>query len=504
MPAPAFLGGLIFCILCYAVSMVRGKRLPPGPRRLPLIGNVHQMPKGHPWLRFTEWKKTYGNIMHIDILGKSHIIINSAKIAKELLDKRSSIYSNRPHFIYESVHYDEPFALQPYGENWRRQRRLVAQDFSLGMTPRYFSLQEKEAAFLVRTLLQEPDKLFSEVKLRIAIIIMRVTYGYYIQSEDDPYLTVVLAAMTNFSKATAPGTFLVDFIPALKYMPRWMPGSGFLKTAEEWNKIFFDSTMNIFDWCKSNLDTGKSLMPNLCGRYLQNAGGKMPEEDEKTLLWAASCVFGGGLDTNMSSALTFYMAMLLNPKVQAQAQAEIDSVIGKDRLPSIADKPELPYIRSILAETYRWSPAAPLGIPHAVTQDDVYDGYDIPKGATILPNVWGMLHDPEAYPRPMDFDPERYKGSDSEMLKVTDLVFGFGRRVCPGIHFAEGTLFAIIATTLATCDILPGLDENGKEVLPTYSYTPGTLTTPEPFTLRLRPRSAGSLALLVDVPSTIE
>lgn len=76
----------------------------------------------------------------------------------------------------------------------------------------------------------------------------------------------------------------------------------------------------------------------------------------------------------------------------------------------------------------------------------------------------------------MEFDPERYNGLDSEMVKVTDLVFGFGRRVCPGIHFAEGTLFAIIATTLATCDILPGLDENGNEVLPTYSYTPGTLT----------------------------
>lgn len=72
----------------------------------------------------------------------------------------------KPHTeIHQSVHYDEPFALQPYGENWRRQRRLVAQDFSLGMTPRYYSLQEKEAAFLVRTLLQEPDKLFSEVKL---------------------------------------------------------------------------------------------------------------------------------------------------------------------------------------------------------------------------------------------------------------------------------------------------------------------------------------------------
>lgn len=87
-----------------------------------------------------------------------------------------------------------------------------------------------------------------------------------------------------------------------------------------------------------------------------------------------------------------------------------------------------------------------------------------------------MLHDPEIYPDPMEFKPERFDGLDSEMKKVTDLAFGFGRRVCPGMHFAEGTLFAIIATALATCDILPGLDEHGKEVLPKYAYTPGTIT----------------------------
>jgi len=86
-----------------------------------------------------------------------------------------------------------------------------------------------------------------------------------------------------------------------------------------------------------------------------------------------------------------------------------------------------------------------------------------------------MLHDPEVYPNPMDFNPERFNGLDSEMRKVTELTFGFGRRFCPGIHFAESTLFAIVATTLAACDILPGLDQNGNEALPKYAYTSGTI-----------------------------
>lgn len=86
-----------------------------------------------------------------------------------------------------------------------------------------------------------------------------------------------------------------------------------------------------------------------------------------------------------------------------------------------------------------------------------------------------MLHDAETYTNPMEFYPERYNGMDSEMQKVTDLAFGFGRRVCPGLHFAEGTLFLVVATTLATCNVLPGLDRDGKEILPEYAYTTGTI-----------------------------
>ena len=86
-----------------------------------------------------------------------------------------------------------------------------------------------------------------------------------------------------------------------------------------------------------------------------------------------------------------------------------------------------------------------------------------------------MLHDAEIFPNPMDFNPDRYQNLDSEMQKVTNLAFGFGRRICPGMYLAEGTIFAIVMTVLATCDILPAIDANGKKVTPEVSYTSGTI-----------------------------
>ena len=87
-----------------------------------------------------------------------------------------------------------------------------------------------------------------------------------------------------------------------------------------------------------------------------------------------------------------------------------------------------------------------------------------------------MLHDPNTYTEPFKFKPERYNNDDTAMNMTLEPVFGFGRRVCPGRLFGENTLFMIMATTLSTCHISPGLDENGNEVLPSGKYISGPLT----------------------------
>ncbi|KAF9043017.1 putative monooxygenase [Panaeolus papilionaceus] len=491
------IGTALFLLL---ICQERKPRLPPGPKGWPILGNALDVPKETPWLTFADWGKKYGDVMYMNVLGTQVVVVNSMKVAKELLDKRSLIYSDRPRLNMASLcGYDRTFTLQSYGYEWRQQRKLVVQEFNPTHCRDYYHLQDRRAAILVQNLLQNPSRLVPELNLQIGAVILRAAYGYTVQSDDDPWLNTGLQMMHEFDLATTLGNFTVDFIPWIKHIPAWIPGASFQKKAKLWRSNHDRVAWEPLTWSKNHWESGKALMPNMCGNLYQAAGGKLSKEVESQLAYALPAVLGGGLDTNVTTALSFFMAMILYPEVQKKAQAELDAVVGRDRLPSISDKANLPYIRAVMTEVYRWAPAGPLSVPHAPKQDDEYDGMLIPKGSMVIPNVWKMLHDPEDYTNPMDFIPERFQGLDTEMDKIKNVSFGFGRRMCPGMYFAEGTFFAIVATTLATCDILPGLDENGKEVLPKYAYTSSVVSFPEPFEIRLRPRSIRASSLLTAV-----
>ncbi len=189
----------------------------------------------------------------------------------------------------------------------------------------------------------------------------------------------------------------------------------------------------------------------------------------------------------MSSMACFFLAITLSPSVQRKAQAEIDSVVGTDRLPNSADRKNLPYIDAIVKEVLRWHPVGPLGLPHMSTKDDEYDQYFIPKGALLLANIWGMLHDPAVYHDPNSFKPERFLGAKPEP-DPHNLSFGFGRRVCPGKVFADTTLFLSIANTLAVFEI-GKVGEGGKDVDPVGDFLPGMISHPAPFDCNIRVRS---------------
>ncbi len=147
--------------------------------------------------------------------------------------------------------------------------------------------------------------------------------------------------------------------------------------------------------------------------------------------------------------------MLAYPTVQARAHAELDEVVGRSRPPTFADVPFLPYIRAMVKEILRWSPPLPFGVAHSSTADEWYEGIFIPKGTICLQNMRVLNSDPEVFGRNAeDFDPSRYldeKGqvkSPMEGREEGHMSFGFGRRVCPGRHVAEGTLAIDFATLL--------------------------------------------------------
>nr|BAK09453.1 cytochrome P450 [Postia placenta] len=492
---------LLAALLVHELSAYSKRRsMPPGPFRWPLVGNILQVPQVHPWLMYSHWVRVYGDILYLDALGQHIIVINSAKVARELLDRRSSIYSGRPHLtmLGDLAGYDRMLLLQPYGDELRQQRRLISQTLSISTIGQYYDIQEAAARRLVLGVVDDPSSLEGQLKTSIASIIMLVTYGYTVTGAEDVFVERAIKVMENFTLAETPGTWLVDMIPQLKYLPSCMPGSTFLNTAKAWRKLLYTTNRMLYQWSKEHSENGTARVPNLCASILANAEGKATLQLEESLIWAAFTVLLGGLDTNIATILSFILAMLRFPDVQKKAQAEIDAVVGSERLPQISDRPSLPYIRSVIAEVYRWLPAGPLGAPHALDEDDVYDGVFLPKGSIVIPNVWHMLHDPDVYPEPDVFKPERYGGSDIEMKKVTDIAFGFGRRVCPGFHFAEGTIFSVVVTVLATCDIVPVVDDHGQEIIPDIRYPTRSVICPEDVKCTFRPRSGQAQSALID------
>jgi hypothetical protein len=199
--------------------------------------------------------------------------------------------------------------------------------------------------------------------------------------------------------------------------------------------------------------------------------------------------------------------MLLFPDVQKKAREEIERVVGTDRLPNMDDERDLQYIRAISKESLRWMPTTIMGaVPHAVTKDDTYMGYTIPAGAGVVNNVYTINMDPKSFPEPRRFNPERYMddfqtfaeaAANPDATKRDQFTFGAGRRICPGLHVAERSLFLAISRILWAFEIKPRMDAKGKPILPDpEKLTQGFVCMSESFVCDITPISAERAAVV--------
>ncbi|RDA89398.1 hypothetical protein CP532_6184 [Ophiocordyceps camponoti-leonardi (nom. inval.)] len=450
-------------------------RLPPGPRRLPLLGNVFDLPKSGE-AEFRHWikhRERFGPISSLVVLGTTYIMIHDRQLVDQLLQKESSKTSDRPRseFGLEMCGLSDYMPLY-YDSTFRLRRRLMHQQLGTAkLVARFDHVQEVEAKrFLIR-ILDEPDATIEHLKHTTSAIILKTTYGYTVKARGtDPLIDLIDRMSKNLVLSTVP--WPVDLIPALKYLPEGLPGSGFKKTARRWKKINKAVIDVPYDFVRRQMAAGKKHAPCFVSR-LCDESPSLGSEDEVAIKRVAAAMYLGGADTTVTVLTSFILAMMLFPEVQRKGQEAIDELLrGQDRLPTFADQDRLPLITAIVKETFRWSPVAPLAIPHAASQDLHCGEYTIPKGSVLVPMVWWFLHDPAVYPDPESFKPERYLGPEAQPDPI--VVFGYGRRVCPGRYFAEANVFLIVARLLACFHIRKAVDEEaGVEVEPELDVYPG-------------------------------
>ncbi|EPQ60724.1 cytochrome P450 [Gloeophyllum trabeum ATCC 11539] len=434
-------------------------------------------------------------MIYVRLFGNPILILNSATVASDLLDKRGAKYSSRPvrTMVNELMGWDWLFSSMPYGQRWRSHRALFQQHYHSNRAPAFQPLQLKEAYTLLHNLAQDPDRFAYYVRRSAAAVVMMISYGHQIVAEGDLYVTLADDALGALGKAGIFGSYLVDYLPFLKHVPEWCPGACFKRQAREWRKLTRAMVDIPFTEIKQKMAAGTAL-PCVASLELEKTDGT-PDSEE--LIKDVAAI---GYAETVSAILSFFLAVSISPAVQKRAHDQLDQVLGGQRLPTFEDRPSLPYIDCILWECLRWNPVTPMGLAHYLTEDDEYDGYTIPKGTTVLPNVWCMLHDEKRYPHPLEFKPERFENAaenkKQDVISLPWEAFGFGRRMCPGRWLAIDQIWISIACVLAVFDISKPLDNDGHPIEPNVKYTSSQLSRPEPFNCRITPRSERAISLI--------
>ncbi|KAI0754765.1 cytochrome P450 [Daedaleopsis nitida] len=409
-------------------------------------------------------------IISLSAMGQCLIVINDPKVAIDLLEKRSSIYSSRPKSTMVDLSgWSWNLGFIPYSQTWRSQRRTFWQQFHPGVVSRYHPLLEDSAHRLLYRLLSSPRNLVDNIRSSLGKTLINTAYGLRPSESKDRYITTFEEAMTGLDLLLT-GTNILEFFPFLANIPTWLPWTTVQRRLAHYRKL--TTAIRDVPWedSKRAMTAGGSSasMASVLFEELLNTQGDDARRKEDTIKSVLAVTYAGGIDTSIASLCAFYLAMSLYPEVQRKGQAELNAIVGSSRLPTFADRKRLPYVNAIVKEVMRWHTAAPLGVPHVNIADDVYEGYFIPKDSIILPNAWAMSHDEATYFQPEEFIPERFLTEDGEPnTKVRDpasIIFGFGRRVCPGRHFAEATLFISVASALHTLDISPPVDDNGLPI----------------------------------------
>ncbi|KAG1740361.1 cytochrome P450 [Suillus lakei] len=481
------LGALVALVLAGNVlrAKIRSRSplpLPPGPPGYWLFGSP--LPR-----QFAEWINTYGPIISLRVgPGRVMVIIGRYQESNDIMEKEGGLLADRPRAVAagEILSRGLRMILAPAGEQFRRLRKLAAHThLQAKAAETYAPIQVDAARNVILDILDNPNGHQAAANRYAASVILRVMYGKSTPTATNAPEIIVIHKMTKrFQSLMRPGAFLIERYPILKYVP------GYTTELEEWRReesqVFHDQLNRV----SRELATGKAG-PSFSRYLLENQSSHKLSDEEMAYL--AGSLFGAGSDTTAVAIMVVVMASACYPKAQEKVQEQLDIVVGRDRAPTFDDYNSLPQIEAFMLECLRWRPVATLGFAHRASTDIIYqNGMCIPEGSIVFGNHWAISRDPSAYPNPDQFDPERWLNCDGKIRD--DLKFpsyGFGRRICPGRHIADRSVFINVALLLWSFKIT----QDPENPIDEMGFVDGVIARPKPFTARFQPRFGDEASL---------
>ncbi|XP_075043026.1 cytochrome P450 2B1-like [Mixophyes fleayi] len=461
-------------LLLLLIRKIFGRRgnLPPGPRPLPILGNLLQLKSREIHKPILELSKKYGPVYTLYIGPKPAVVLCGYEAVKEALVDHGEKFSGRaelPIVDITSKGYGIAFS---NGERWKVLRRFslaTLRDFGMGKRSIEERIQE-EIQCLLEIFQETQGSLYKPaffIRRSVSNVVCSVIFGNRFEYTDPKLQTLLDLVAENLRRLDNIWVQLYNFIPSLM---NHLPGPHH-KLGENY-QAQLDYAEDIVREHEATFDPSspRDYVDAFLLKMQQESKNPHTEFNLPNLLSSALDIFFAGQES-VSSTLSYSLLILMKyPHIKEKVQAEIENVIGRTCKPSMEDRRKMPYTEAVIHEVMRFIDFFPLGTPHAVTEDTVFRGYTLPKGTMILPILHSVLYDPSLYKRPHEFDPEHFLDQKGQFKKIEGfMAFSAGKRACPGEGLARMQLFLYLTSILQKFDIRSDIAPNDIDLSPEYS-----------------------------------
>ncbi|KAM4641215.1 uncharacterized protein O3C94_015592 [Discoglossus pictus] len=486
---------IIGCILFLLLGIVQTwskvdkSRLPPGPTPLPILGNILQLRGGEVFRSFQKLSEKYGPVYTIHMGLEPVVVICGCDAVKEALITLGEEFSGRGHMPLLDKISAGHGVVGSNGERWKQLRRFSLMTLrNFGMGKRSIEERIQEEALFLREKFQktnsqpvDPTFYFSRA---VSNVICSVVFGDRFEYEDKEF-TRLLAFINDLLRGIS--SKMGQMYNVYPKVFEKLPGT---------HNNFFQAVDGIKAFIRERVKSHQETMdPHFPRDFIDCFLIKMEQEKENpdsefhmnAILNTTFDMFAAGTETVSTTLRYGLMILLKHPDVEERIHREIDQVIGRNRTPTIEDRPHMPYTDAVIHEIQRFIDLLPLGIPHKVTKDVAFRDYVIPKGTTIYPLLSSVLQDPKQFKFPDQFNPGHFL-DDHGKLKRSDgfMPFSAGKRICAGEGLARMELFLFLTTTLQNFILRSPVDIENLDLSPELS---GFGNVPRPYQLCFIPRS---------------
>lgn len=448
---------LFLYLLQLILSIGKKKKLAPGPIGLPILGHFHLLGK-NPHQDLHNLARKHGPIMYLRFGFVPTIVVSSPAGAELILKTHDLVFASRPHNeASQYIGYGQTnITFGKYGTYWRNMRKLCTLELlSNHRINQFRAMRKAEVGLLVSSLKQEAESgqtvdVSERVSGLSADMICLMVFGRkYAEKDLDEkgFKAVVAEALQVGAKFN-----LGDYFPYLGAIDL----QGLTRQMKVLSKIFDGFLEKIInehvekknekkvekkDEKKETVDFVDTML-----RIIESGEAEF-EFDRRHVKAVLLDMFVAGMDTSATAVEWALSELLRHPQVMKKLQQELESIVGLDQMIEESHIDNFPYLDMVIKETLRLHPVAPLLLPHESMEDCIIDGFHVPKKSRILVNTWAIGRDPDVWPDPENFSPERFAEKDVD-IRGRDfrlLPFGSGRRSCPGLQLGLTAVRLILA-----------------------------------------------------------